>query len=492
MAETRGVETVGSPRGGGFAGPWPPVLLGALLRLLAAVVSAPTPGDDVGRMSAACRWSLHPEWLGLSGIWPPLPAYLLGSLIRLGGSAVAWAHALGWITSTAALPLLYLAVRELYGDARRAALATWMLAIYYVHIWMAGTAYVETPYVALLFACLWSCARAVHRTGAARDRAALAAGIAMALALLFRHEAKLVSVILLVWLARGIGVRATLRYAIPALGVLAWQLVEPSLLHPAGGGFAHDASIVAGMKIAEVTLHGSRLDALSRWIVMPAGSPSLIVLALAVAGVWMARGTWGRDPWLWLFAGQSAVFLALTIYPGWQPYLRYIFLYVVCLLPHAARALDAVGRRRPAWVALALVLTVGLQAVAWSRGRNDGRPLGWLPVYRAAPQQVVLDTWIREHLARDRVLSLEGYPQEWDAYASAMATGRCDLIAHLRSVSYDQKMALAKGGVLNTAGYDVMIFDPSSRSYRDAEPTFPRGYTVEHRDEKLAIVRLRR
>jgi hypothetical protein len=53
-------------------------------------------------------------------------------------------------------------------------------------------------------------------------------------------------------------------------------------------------------------------------------------------------------------------------------------------------------------------------------------------------------------------------------------------------------MALAKGGVLNTAGYDVVIFDPSSRSYRDAEPTFPRGYTVEHRDEKLAIVRLRR
>lgn len=468
---------------------WPPLAAGALLRLLASLVSAPTPGDDVGRMAAACGWSLHPEWLGLSGIWPPLPTYLLGALLRLGGSPVAWAHAMAWITSTAALPLLYVAVRELYGDPRRAALATWLLALYYVHIWMAGTAYVETPYLCLLFASLWFCARAVHGSGAGRDRAALAAGIAMALSLLFRHEAKLVSLILLVWLGREIGARATLRYAIPALGVLAWQLIEPSRL---GGGFAHDAQVVAGMKVAEVTLHGSRLDALSRWIVMPLGSPSLVVLGLAIAGVWMAKGTWGRDPWLWLFAGQSAVFLALTIYPGWQPYLRYLFLYVVCLLPHAAHALDVVSRRRPAWVVLALSLTVGLQAAAWSRGRNDGRPLGWLPVYRAAPQQAVLDAWIRQHLEHDRVLCLEGYPQEWDAVASVMALGRCDLIDHLRSVSYEQKMALAKGGAFDASGFDVVIFDPSSRSYHDAERTFPRNVAIEHQDGKLAIVRLAR
>src|SRR5262245_20697755 len=489
MADTRGVEAVGSPPGGGLAGLWPPLVLGALLRLVAALLSAPTPGDDIGRMAAACHWSLHPEWLGLSGIWPPLPAYLLGSLIRLGGSPVAWAHAIGWVTSTAALVLFYLAVREPYGDTRRAAPGTRLLALYSLHTWLPGTVYLETPYVCVLFACLWFGARAVHRTGAARDRAALAAGIAMALALLFRHEAKLVSLILLAWLGREIGWRSTLRYAIPALAVLAWQLVEPSL---AGAGFAHDASVVAGMKIAEVTLHGSRLDALSRWIVMPAGSPSLIVLGLAIAGVWMARGTWARDPWLWRFAGQSAVFLALTIYPGWQPYLRYIFLYVVCLLPHAARALDEVGRRRPAFVPLALVLTVGLQMAGWSRGRNDGRPLGWLPVYRAAPQQAALDAWMRGHLERDRVLSLEGYPAEWDAVGSVMAFGRCDLMTHVRLVSYDQKMALAQGGSLDMAGYDVLIFDPSSRSYRDAQRSIPREATVEHWDEKLAIVRLGR
>jgi len=85
-------------------------------------------------------------------------------------------HAIGWLTSTVALPLFYFAVREHYRDTRRATLATWMLALYYVHIWMAGTAFVETPYVCLLFATMLFAARAVRREGGARDRAAFAAG----------------------------------------------------------------------------------------------------------------------------------------------------------------------------------------------------------------------------------------------------------------------------------------------------------------------------
>lgn len=475
--------------GRGLASLWPPFVVGALLRLLAAIVSAPTPGDDVGRMETACRWSAHPAWQGLSGIWPPVPTYLLGSLIRLGGDPVAWAHAIGFVSGTAALALFYFAVLELWGDRRQASFAAWLLALYYVHIWMAGTAYVESPYVCLLFACLLYAARTIHRDGAARDRAAWTAGLTMAAALLFRHEAKLVCLILLVWMARVAGARATLRYAIPALAVLAWQLAEPWLQ---GIGIAHDAEVVAGMKIAEVTLHGSRLQALSRWIVMPAGSPSLVVLALAAAGVWMARREWARDPWLWLFAGQSAVFLALTIYPGWQPYLRYLFLYVVCLIPHAARALAAIARRRPELAASLLALALLVQGAAWSRGRNEGRPLGWLPVYRAAPQQAVLDRWASEHLATARVRVLEGYPQVWDASASVIRMRRCDLLARLRPVSYDEKLALAKGSALDWSGYDVILFDPSSRSFQDAKASFPRAYTVEHWDERLAIVRLPR
>ncbi len=209
---------------------------------------------------------------------------------------------------------------------------------------MAGTAYTEGPYTFFLFLSLRCVVGAARDAGKARGGQALAAGFAMALALLLRHEGKLVWLIVLLWLLRAAGRGAALRYAVPSFLVLAWQLVEPSLR---GDGFTHDVQVVTGMKLAELELHGSRLEALRRWVVMPAASPSVIVVLLGLGGLWMSRREWRHDLWAWLFAVQSAVYLALTIYPGWQPYLRYLFLYFVCLLPHAARALAAVARWRP-------------------------------------------------------------------------------------------------------------------------------------------------
>ena len=474
---------------GGLRWLWPGFVLGAALRLLSALVSAPTPGDDVGRLVSACRWSEHPEWLGLSGVWPPLWTYILGTVMRMGGDAHAWARALGWVTTTAALPLFFLAIRDLYGDVRRAGLATLLLALYYVHIWMAGTAYTEAPYTCVLFASLLCVIRAPRRSGPARAGLLLAGGLALALAMLFRHEARLVGLVVLVWLFREAGPGAALRYAIPSLVLLAWDVVDPSRR---GGGFADDARVVAELKLAEVTLHGSRLEALGRWVIMPAGSPSAVVMLLGFAGLWMSRQAWRRDLWAWLFAVQTAVFLALTIYPGWQPYLRYLFLYLVCLLPHAALPLAAVARRSR-WAAVSLVvLSVVFQAVAWSRGRNEERPLGWMPVYRAAPQQAVLDGWVRRHAAEDRVLALEGYPQAWDVYDSVVRIGRCDLLSHFRSVSYDERLQLARGGRLDVGGLDVVLLNPSSGEFRPAWESLPPGHRVEYRDERLLIVRLSR
>ena len=472
---------------GGLRWLWPGLVLGAALRLLAALVSAPTPGDDVTRLVEACVWSGHPRWLGLFGVWPPLPTYLLGSLMRIGGDPHVWAGVLGWLTTTAALPLFFLGVRDLYGDARRAGLATLLLALYYVHIWMAGTAYSEAPYTCVLFAGLLCVIRAVRGPGAARTGLLLAGGLGLALAMLFRHEARLVGLVVLVWIAREVGLGAALRYAIPSLVLLAWDLVAP--FRP-GAGFAEDARVVAGLKLAEVALHGSRWEALRRWLIMPAGSPSAIVMLLGLAGLWMSRRAWRRDLWAWLFAVQTAVFLALTVYPGWQPYLRYLFLYLVCLLPHAAVALGAVARRSR-WAAVALVLAaIGIQAIAWSRGRNEDRPLGWLPVYRAAPQQAVLDRWVGQHAGEDRVLALEGYPQAWDVYASVVRIGRCDLLSRFRSVPYDERLRLARGGRLELAGFDVVLLNPSSDQFRAAWESLPPGRRVEYRDERLLIVRL--
>lgn len=466
---------------------WPGFVLGALLRALAAVVSDPTPGDDVGRLVAACRWSERPEWLGLSGVWPPVHTYLLGGLMRLGGDPHAWARVLGWATTTAALPLFFVAVRDLTGEARRAGIATLLLAVYYVHVWMAGTAYAEAPYLCALFASLACVARAVRRGGAAHGGRLLAGGAALAVAMLFRHEARLVGVLVTGWLLLTAGRGAALRFALPALALVGGELVVAALT---GGGFAADARVVAGMKLAEVTLHGSRLEALGRWVLMPAASPSAIVVALGFAGLWMSRRTLSRDLWAWLFVGQAAVFLALTIYPGWQPYLRYLFLYFVCLLPHAALALDALARRRRALAVAVIVGAIAIQGFAWSRGRNEGRPLGWLPVYRAAPEQAVLDRWVRAHPEEDRVLALEGYPTTWDVYESVVRIGRCDLLDRFRSLQYDERLALARGGRLDLTGVDVVLLNPAAGEFERARAALPPDHRVEHRGGRLMIVRL--
>lgn len=468
---------------------WPGLVLGGALRLLSALVSAPTPGDDVGRLVDACAWSEHPAWRGLFGVWPPLPTYLLGALMRIGGDAHGWARLVGWVSTTAALPLFFLVVRDLYRDARRAGLATLLLSLYYVHIWMAGTAFTEGPYTCILFASLLCVIRAAGRPATGRAGLLFAGGLLLALAMLFRHEARLVGLVVLVWLVREAGPGAALRYAIPSLVLIAWDLVDPSRQ---GAGFADDARAVAGLKLAEVALHGSRLEALRRWVIMPAGTPSVVVMALGLAGLWMSRSTLRRDLMAWLFAVQTGVFLALTIYPGWQPYLRYLFLYFVCLLPHAGLALAAVARRSR-WAAVTLVVfSMAIQAAAWSRGRNEGRPLGWLPVYRAAAQQAVLDDWVRRHAVADRVLALEGYPQAWDVYESVVRIGRCDLLSHFRSVSYDERLKLAGGGRLEVSGFDVVLLNPSSGEFRPAWESLPPDHRVEYRDARLLIVRLGR
>ena len=118
--------------------------------------------------------------------------------------------------------------------------------------------------------------------------------------------------------------------------------------------------------------------------------------------------------------------------------------------------------------------------------------MGWLPVYRAAAQQAVLDGWVRRHAAEDRVLALEGYPQPWDVYDSIVRIGRCDLLSHFRSVSYDERLKLVRGGRLDVAGFDVVLLNPSSDEFRPAWESLPPAQRVEYRDPRLMIVRLAR
>lgn len=463
------------------------LVLGAGLRLLAALISSPTPGDDVGRLIVAARWAGEPRWFGLSGAWAPLHTYVLGSLIRIFGHPFLWAGVLGWTSTTIALPLFYLAVRDLYGNVRRAGLATLLLAIYYVHVWMAGTAYVEGPYTAFLFAALWGMIRAARPGARSAGRDALLAGLAMVVALLLRHEAKVVWLVAVTWLAARAGRGPTLRFAVPSGLAFAWQLIEPSLR---GSSFLADAETVARWKAIEVTLRGSSLEGLRRWIVMPAGSPSGVVVVLGLIGLWSLRKELTRDLFGLLFLAQAAVFLALTIYPGWVPYLRYLFLYFVCLLPHAAWSLERIAARRARWAAALVVLALLIQGAAWSRGRNPGRTLGWLPVYRAAPEQAVLDRWVAGHPEIRHGFVVAGYPQAWDVPLSLLRAGRSGEQERYRELSYDEIAALGRGGRLDLGGAQALILDPTAPDAARALAAAPSPPAFEIRTPRLVIGRL--
>ena len=467
---------------------WIAVGAGALLRLLAALASDPTPGDDAGRLAAACRWAQHPGWIGLSGVWSPLPVYLVGGLTRLWEHPMFWSRLFGWLCTTATLPVFFLAVREWDLDARRAAWATLLLALYYVHIWMAGTAYTEAPYTLALVLALWWMLRAARSEGTGRERDAWLAGLAMAAALLLRHEAKLVWAVALVWLTLNASRGVAIRFAVPSLAAIVWQLVEPSMRT---GGFAQDAALVLAMKAAEVSLHGSKLHAIGRWFLMPAGSPSIVVVVLGLIGLWRSRAEWRRDLFGWLFVVQAGFYFALTLYPGWQPYLRYLFMYFVFLLPHAARLFARLGTRGR-WIPATLLAVAMLnQGVAWWIGRNQGRSLGWLPVYRATADQRALDRWVLRHGDAGRVITLSAYPWAWDVASSLVQARRCDLLEQFQPVSYEQNLGLARGERLDVSSYDAVLLDPAASGADAMRRGLPEGSRSEMITPRLEVVWMR-
>ncbi|MEY3283435.1 MAG: hypothetical protein RIR86_1448, partial [Acidobacteriota bacterium] len=68
---------------------------GTLLRILAITLGDLDPGGDgLQRLAVAARWAVNPEWQGLSGVWPPLHWYTIGSLLRVWNEPMIVARAL--------------------------------------------------------------------------------------------------------------------------------------------------------------------------------------------------------------------------------------------------------------------------------------------------------------------------------------------------------------------------------------------------------------
>ncbi|MCG3181302.1 MAG: hypothetical protein BIFFINMI_03682 [Phycisphaerae bacterium] len=509
------------------------VLLAAgAIRLAAIFLGDLLPWDGVYRLQNAIRWAHAPRWQGLSGVWEPAHWYAIGALLRLYDAPLFWVDLLGWLCGVGACWMLYSAVLRWSG---RVATATWaglLLAVYYGHIYLTGSNSVETYYLFFLLGgvntALAAGLPAARKASGAIVRRPTAratlAGLAIAAAMLLRHEAKVVAIILAAWLAlqarraargradgrradapspfqgegwgegssgaagalqpggipadshphpvptasgppspsqaRERGGVAAAAFALIVLPVLGWLLVEPMVLR--GQGFLSQFQSVATQKGEEDALAGlGRRDLLLRWALIPGATPSAVVLALAAGGLWMRRRGLGRDPFAWMFLLQAGPYFAMTLWAGWALQVRYWLIYSVNLLPFAAVALAGVWRWRRAAGAVLLAAAVAMQAGAWWAGYNARRPLGWLPVYRAAPEQAELTRWMRHAPPGWRVLVL---PSEklWDAdVARLLAAGEADRPA-LVYLSAADRLALRRGAAADLAGIDAVILDPQT------------------------------
>ncbi|HYL98101.1 MAG TPA: hypothetical protein VEZ90_04040 [Blastocatellia bacterium] len=367
--------------------------VGAAFRILAVIIGDIGPGGDgAERLALAISWSQHPYWRGLSGVWPYAHWYFLGSLIRIVGNPVLLAKGINLACGVGALVAIRRAARPAFGELA-ATVASLLLAIFWTHIWLTSAYWVELPFV--LFVLL-AVSFAMQTLKTLDRRNALAAGTFLMLALLLRHEGIILAALFLAWAAIKIRRFRVVAYmlAFPAL-LLAWYFIEP-VLH--GHSYFEYANFVRQAKAGENLVQGFTLkDCLIQWVLMPAGVPSLLVVIPGFYALWKHRRTAVTELFAWMFASQVLFYFAMTLMYGWRPQLRYIMLYFFNLLPYAAVGwLDLIGKlkiRFACALPVLLLLTIGMQSIAWWVGRNNRREFGWLPVEIRTSSQKALDQW---------------------------------------------------------------------------------------------------
>lgn len=371
-------------------------VLGLALRLVAIFLGDIDPGGDgMWRLGFAVGWAEHPQWAGLSGVWPPLHWYFLGTLIWLWNEPILLAKLTSLFFGMGAIFMMRQAVRHLFGDLV-AALAALLLAIYWTHIWLTSSYWVELPFILLVVTAVHYATRSMESR---RAQDALVAGVCLTLAILLRHEGQILLGLFLLWYLVNVrDKRLLVTFAALPLCAAAWMLIEPGLN---GGSYLALAAWVKQQKAGENLMQGVTLrECLTQWILMPAAIPSLFVVIPGLYGLWHARRLLRRDLFGWMFIAQVSFYMTMTLTSAWRPQLRYVLLYFVNLLPYAAYIWVQLLRRfaAPPQYALAalLIMTVIAQSAAWWVGRNNRYPLGWLPLRVLSSPQQSLDQWVRQ------------------------------------------------------------------------------------------------
>jgi hypothetical protein len=366
--------------------------IGLVLRLIAVFYGDIGPGGDgTERLALAISWAQHPAWTGLSGVWPHAHWYFLGALIRFWNSPVALAKLVNLVFGFGSIIVIRRAVRPLYGEMA-ASICALLLAIFWTHIWLTSSYWVEPSY---LFFVLLAVSEAQRGAESRRWTHALACGAFLALAILLRHEGLLLLVMFSLWFALRTR-KASLvgAFAVIPLCLAAWYFIEPMIQ---GHSYLEYAQFVRSAKAGENLIQGFTLkDCLVQWVLMPAAIPSLLIVLPGLYALWRARCRAAGDLFAWMFIGQVLFYLSMTLTSAWRPQLRYVMLYFVNLLPYAAIAWDRLAARfQPRYLVYGLAFAAMLlQGSAWHVGRNEGRSFGWLPIEIRTSSQKTLDDWL--------------------------------------------------------------------------------------------------
>ncbi len=458
------------------------LLIGVLLRLLTAFIGDIGPGGDgVQRLWLATDWARNPRWQGLSGVWPPAHWYFLGTLIHLWNQPIFLAKAVNFLCGVGAIIVFRAAVRTVFGDMI-ASVAALILAIFWTHIWLTTAYWVELPYLLLVFLSIHFATRGLTipdgetkalpgEKSTARD--AFLSGFFLALAMLLRHEGLILFALFGVWYV--VNVRrlpVVAAFAVLPLCMAFVHLGEPMLR---GQSYFQFAAIVKSMKADENIIQGFTLaDCLKQWILIPAAEPSLLVVLPGLYGLWKARRLIRYDLFGWIFISHVLLFLVMTFSSQWRPQLRYIMLYFVNMLPYCA--LVWVQWMRTSWrpVLTGLVtITVLLQAFGWWVGRNEKRPLGWLPIQVRSESQIVLDNWIPkvQPLAtrRCKIVSLApgNLDDPWSLVHSTLVNNVDQRRIKTLELYMPEEAEMLKGNLSSrlTEG-DVVLIDPDAIFYK--------------------------
>jgi hypothetical protein len=450
------------------------LIFGVGLRLISAAMGDIDPGGDgMGRMAFAVDWAERPRWQGLTGLWPPLHWYFLGSLILLWNQPIILAKTINFICGVCSVWVFRSAVRKGFGESI-ANLSALLLAINWTHIWLTSSYWVEIPYLFLIFLATFFSLKA-RKSRSVKD--ALFSGGFLCCAILLRHEAMLILGLFLLWyLIRLRKAPLLLGFALIPLCAAAWNFIEPWMN---GKSYFDYSLIVTTMKAGENTALGvTLLDSLKQWVIMPAAVPSVFVVLPGIYGLWRLRSkAFTTDLFAWMFISQTVLYAAMTLFFNWRPQLRYVMLWFVNLLPYAGQGWLDISRRYSLKRVLPVLVIATLlsQSILWWAGRNHWMPGGWLPLRVANPSQEALDEWAninRNRLPYKKIVSLVGsssFTEPWSLTHSLLVNRILSPSIKYEEVNVGYKLEILRGEIPPEVHQaDVVILDPTTDYYSAA------------------------